>query len=82
METKYTGASKPSLVEQIENTNKNRWSEGAEGVLEMFVFLKKMKKIPISGVLNTSEKKKKGGRRKPNSVKHRKGGTKVKQYNL
>lgn len=59
METKYTGASKPSLVEQIENTNKNRWSEGAEGVLEMFVFLKKMKKIPISGVLNTSEKKKK-----------------------
>lgn len=59
MGTKYTRLSKPSLAEQIENINKNKWSEGVEGVLEMFTFLKKMKKIPICGVLNTTQGKKK-----------------------
>lgn len=50
-------ASKPNLLEQIENINK-KLGEGAEGVLEMFTFLKKMKKNPICGVLNTTEGKK------------------------
>lgn len=79
METKYTRASKPSLLEQIENINKYKWSERAEGVWEMFAFLKKMKKIPICGVLNTTEEGKINNRKtKPNSVKHRKEGAKVK----
>lgn len=79
METKYAVASKPSLLEQIENINK-KLSDGAEGGLEMFAFLKKMKTIPIFSVLNTTEGGKKGGKRKPNSIKNRKEGAKVKQY--
>lgn len=64
METKYTVASKPSLLEQIENINK-KLSDGAEGGLEMFAFLKKMKTIPIFSVLNTTEGEKKEERENP-----------------